>query len=145
MQYIAPKSGVKGTVTVPLEVTIDGVTYKVTSIAGNAFKGTKKIKKIVIGSNITSIGKNAFAGCTSLTSITIGKNVTKIGKNAFTGCKKLKSITIKTKKLTTKTVKKGAFNGISKKVVVKVPKSKYKTYKKLLPAKGLKKAAKIKK
>ena len=145
VQYLAPKSGVKGTVTVPLEVTIDGVTYKVTSIAGNAFKGTKKIKKIVIGSNITSIGKNAFAGCTSLTSITIGKNVTKIGKNAFTGCKKLKSITIKTKKLTTKTVKKGAFNGISKKVVVKVPKSKYKTYKKLLPAKGLKKAAKIRK
>lgn len=145
VQYLAPKSGTKGTVTVPSEVTIDGVTYKVTSIAGNAFKGTKKIKKIVIGSNITSIGKNAFAGCTSLTSITIGKNVTKIGKNAFTGCKKLKSIIIKTKKLTTKTVKKGAFNGISKKVVVKVPKSKYKTYKKLLPAKGLKKAAKIRK
>ena len=145
VQYLAPKSGTKGTVTVPLEVTIDGVTYKVTSIADNAFKDTKKIKKIVVGSNITSIGKNAFAGCTSLTSITIGKNVKKIGKNAFTGCKKLKSIIIKTKKLTTKTVKKGAFNGISKKVVVKVPKSKYKTYKKLLPAKGLKKAAKIRK
>ena len=145
VQYIAPKSGVKGTVTVPFEVTIDGVTYKVTSIADNAFKGNKKLKKVVVGSNITSIGKNAFAGCTSLTSITIGKNVKKIGKNAFTGCKKLKSITIKTKKLTTKTVKKGAFNGISKKVVVKVPKSRYKTYKKLLPAKGLKKAAKIRK
>ena len=145
VQYLAPKSGTKGTVTVPFEVTIDGVTYKVTSIADNAFKGNKKLKKVVVGSNITSIGKNAFAGCTSLTSITIGKNVKKIGKNAFTGCKKLKSITIKTKKLTTKTVKKGAFNGISKKVVVKVPKSKYKTYKKLLPAKGLKKAAKIRK
>ena len=145
VQYLAPKSGTKGTVTVPLEVTIDGVTYKVTSIADNAFKGNKKLKKVVVGSNITSIGKNAFAGCTSLTSITIGKNVKKIGKNAFTGCKKLKSIIIKTKKLTTKTVKKGAFNGISKKVVVKVPKSKYKTYKKLLPAKGLKKAAKIRK
>ena len=145
VQYLAPKSGTKGTVTVPFEVTIDGVTYKVTSIADNAFKGNKKLKKVVVGSNITSIGKNAFAGCTSLTSITIGKNVKKIGKNAFTGCKKLKSIIIKTKKLTTKTVKKGAFNGISKKVVVKVPKSKYKTYKKLLPAKGLKKAAKIRK
>ena len=145
VQYLAPKSGTKGTVTVPLKVTIDGVTYKVTSIADNAFKGNKKLKKVVVGSNITSIGKNAFAGCTSLTSITIGKNVKKIGKNAFTGCKKLKSIIIKTKKLTTKTVKKGAFNGISKKVVVKVPKSKYKTYKKLLPAKGLKKAVKIRK
>ena len=60
VQYLAPKSGTKGTVTVPSEVTIDGVTYKVTSIAGNAFKGTKKIKKIVIGSNITSIGKKCF-------------------------------------------------------------------------------------
>ena len=145
MQYLAPKSGAKGTVTVPLAVTIDGVTYKVTSIADNAFKGNKKIKKLVIGSNITSIGKNAFAGCTGLTSITIGKNVTKIGKNAFTGCKKLKSITIKTKKLTNKSVAKKAFSGISKKVTIKVPKSKYKTYKKLLPAKGLKKAVKLRK
>ena len=105
----------------------------------------KKIKKLVIGSSITSIGKNAFAGCKNLTSITIGKNVKKIGKNAFSGCKKLKSIIIKTKKLTNKSVAKKAFNGISKKVVVKVPKSKYKTYKKLLRTKGLKKATKIRK
>ena len=139
----------------------------VTEIGQEAFMNCKKLVNINFQGSDAYLGERAFknctrlvdlyvpatgilydgtfAGCTSLTSITIGKNVKKIGKNAFTGCKKLKSIIIKTKKLTTKTVKKGAFNGISKKVVVKVPKSKYKTYKKLLPAKGLKKAAKIRK
>ena len=145
VQYITPKRNAKGTITIPENVTIDGVTYKVTSIADNAFKGNKKIKKIVIGSNIVSIGKKAFANCTNLTSITIGKNVTKIGKSAFSGCKKLKSVIIKSKKLTNKSVVKGAFSGISKKTVVKVPKSKYKAYKKLLQTKGLSKKVEIKK
>lgn len=122
VQYAAPKSGAKGTVTIPTTVTIDKVTYKVTSIADSAFKGNKKIKKVVIGSNIVSIGKNAF-----------------------NGCKKLKTLIIKTKKLTAKSVAKGAFKGIGKKAVVKVPKSKYKAYKKLLCAKGLSKKVKIKK
>ena len=122
VKSITAKGKAKKSVKIFDKIKASGKTWKVTSVAANALKGNKKME-----------------------SLTIGKNVRKIGKNAFTGCKKLKSITIKTKKLTTKTVKKGAFNGISKKVVVKVPKSKYKTYKKLLPAKGLKKAAKIRK
>lgn len=145
VQYVAPNSNATSIVTIPATVTIDKVTYKVTSIADNAFKGNKKIKKMVIGDNIISIGKNAFAKCANLTSITIGKNVIKIGKNAFSGCKKLKSVLIKSKKLTTKSVAKGAFSGIGKKTVVKVPKSMYKTYKKLLLAKGLNKKVKVKK
>ena len=98
----------------------------------------------MIGSNIVSIGKNAFAKCTKLVSVIIGKNVTKIGKDAFAGCKKLKKIVIKTKKLTKKSVAKGAFRSVGKKVVVQVPKSEYKAYKKLLRAKGLSKKVKIK-
>ncbi|MEI3571264.1 MAG: leucine-rich repeat protein [Roseburia faecis] len=93
--------------------TIDGVTYKVTSIADNAFKNNKKITKVVIGNNIVSIGKTVFSGC-----------------------KNLKTITIKAKNLTSKSIKKGAFGGISKETVIKVPKSKYKAYKKLFRAKG---------
>ena len=104
----------------------------------------KKITKVVIGNNIVSIGKNAFAKCTKLVSVIIGKNVTKIGKDAFAGCKKLKKIVIKTKKLTKKSVAKGAFRSVGKKVVVQVPKSEYKAYKKLLRAKGLSKKVKIK-
>ena len=144
VQYTAPKSTAKGTVTIPTTVTIDKVTYKVTSIADNAFKNNKKITKVVIGNNIVSIGKNAFAKCTKLVSVIIGKNVIKIGKDAFAGCKKLKKIVIKTKKLTKKSVAKGAFRSVGKKVVVQVPKSEYKAYKKLLRAKGLSKKVKIK-
>lgn len=144
VQYTAPKSTAKGMVTIPAKAKVDGVSYRVTSIADNAFKNNKKITKVVIGNNIVSIGKNAFAKCTKLVSVIIGKNVIKIGKDAFAGCKKLKKIVIKTKKLTKKSVAKGAFRSVGKKVVVQVPKSEYKAYKKLLRAKGLSKKVKIK-
>lgn len=144
VQYTAPKSTAKGTVTIPAKAKVDGISYGVTSIADNAFKNNKKITKVVIGNNIVSIGKNAFAKCTKLVSVIIGKNVIKIGKDAFAGCKKLKKIVIKTKKLTKKSVAKGAFRSVGKKVVVQVPKSEYKAYKKLLRAKGLSKKVKIK-
>ena len=143
VQYTAPKSTAKGTVTIPAKAKVDGVSYRVTSIADNAFKNNKKITKVVIGSNIVTIGKNAFAKCTNITSIVIGKNVTKIEKNAFYGCRKLKKITIKSEKLTSKSVAKNAFSRISKKTVIKVPTSKYKAYKKMLYTKGLNKKVRI--
>ena len=67
-----------------------------------------------------------------------------IGKNAFKGCKKLKTITIKSGKLTKKSIRKGAFKGISSKTVIKVPKKKLKAYKKLFRQKGLSKKVKMK-
>ena len=73
----------------------------------------------------------------------------KIGSKAFYGCKKLLNITIKTTKLTTKNVGSKAFTkaGSSnyKKMVVKVPKSKLKAYKKTLKKRGVNSKAKIKK
>ncbi len=120
VEYTAPKAGKKGTVTIPNTVTINGVDYKVTSIASNAFKGNGKVKKIVVSGNIDSIGNNAF-------------------KN----CKNLKVITIKSKKLNKKSISKNAFKGISKKVVIKVPKNKKKAYKKLFQSKGLNKSIKF--
>ena len=143
VQYTAPKSTAKGTVTIPAKAKVDGVSYRVTSIVDNAFKNNKKITKVVIGSNIVTIGKNAFAKCTNITSIVIGKNVTKIEKNAFYGCRKLKKITIKSEKLTSKSVAKYAFSRIGKKTVIKVPTSKYKAYKKMLYTKGLNKKVRI--
>ena len=110
----------KTSYTVPDTVKIDDVIYKVTKIDSKAFKNQKKLKKV-----------------------TIGKNITSIGKQAFYGCKKLKTITVKTTKL--KTVGKQAFKGIHKKAMIKVPKKKYKKYKKLLKGKGQAKTVKIKK
>ncbi len=134
-QYKVTKSAVKGgtvevakakdkkvtSVDIPDAVTIDGVTYKVTSIAANA-----------------------FSGCTKLKTVVIGKNVKKIGAKAFYKCKKLKNITIKTTKLKAKTIGKQAFTGTPKKMNLKVPKKKMKLYKKILKAKGISKKAKYK-
>ncbi len=125
-------------------VTINGVEYKVTSIAKNAFKNNKQVTAVSIGKNVTSIGDNAFAGCSELKKVTIAENMVSIGKNAFKGCKKLKTITIETGKLTKKSIRKGAFKGISSKTVIKVPKKKLKVYKKLFRQKGLSKKVKMK-
>ena len=60
----------------------------------------------------------------------LSRNVANIGKNAFKGCKSLKSITFKRKNVPA--IGKGAFSGIYKKAVVKVPKKSRKKYKKKL-------------
>jgi hypothetical protein len=139
---------VKNVTSATIPATIkdsNGVSYKVTSIAANAFKGNTKLKTVTIGSNVKTIGANAFYGCKSLTKVTIGKNVTSIGSRAFYNCKKLKTITIKTTKLTSKNVGSKAFKGINAKATIKVPKSRLKAYKKLLKSKGVGTKAKIKK
>ena len=107
-------------ITVPDTVKIQGKSYKVTSVAENAFKGCKKLKNVTVGKNVTSIGKNAFSGCSGL-----------------------KKITVKTAKL--KSVGKNALKGIHKKAAIKVPKSRLAKYKKLFKGKGQKKTVKIKK
>ena len=103
-------------VKIPSKVTVNGVSYPVTSIAANAFKGQKTIRKVVIGANVTSIGKKAFKGCSNL-----------------------KKVVVKSKKLQTVGAK--AFAKINKKAVIKVPKGKMKAYKKIFKKKtGVKKS-----
>ena len=130
-------------VTIPKTVTINNVKYRVTGIAAKAFKNSKKLQSIVIPDTITEIGAGSFEGCKNLKSVTIGKNVTSIGKNAFKNCKNLKKITVKSTKL--KKVGKGALTGINRKCVIKVPKKRLKSYKRLFKGKGQKKSVKIKK
>lgn len=81
-------------VTIPAAITIDGVSYKVTSVAANAFKNNKKITKVTIGSSVATIETGAFSGCKKLTAVTIGKNVKIIGASAFSGCSKLKTVSM---------------------------------------------------
>ena len=110
---IAKNSKAK-TVVIPKTVKVDGVNYKVTSIAKKAFAGNKKLKTVVIGADIEKIGVKAFYKCVNL-----------------------KKITIQTTKLTAKTVGAKAFAKIHKKAVVKVPKAKKKAYKKWLKKRGI--------
>lgn len=44
------------------------------------------VKKVVIGEGVTSIGGNAFRGSSGLTSVTIPEGVTSIGDSAFFNC-----------------------------------------------------------
>ena len=107
---------------IPDTVTINGVKYKVTSIAANAFSGITSLTKVTIPASVTKIeskafynckklktvtfsgnsglieiGDGAFQKCSALTKISIPAKVKKIGKNAFNGCKKLKTVSISSK------------------------------------------------
>ncbi len=116
--YAAPVNEKKSTVSIPASIKVKGVTYTVTGIEKNAFKNNKNIRKV-----------------------TIGKNVRTIGKDAFRNCKKLKSIVIQSKGLKTSKIGKNAFKGVKVTVTIKVPKSKLKTYRKMLKKKGISRKA----
>lgn len=122
---------------VPDVVNIDGITYKVTTIAPNALANNKKLTKVTVGKNVTAIGKNAFKNCKKLKSVTLkSTSLNTIGSSAFQGDKNLKTITIKSSKLTAKSIGKNAFKGTNKNLVIKVPKKKAASYKKILKKKG---------
>lgn len=119
--YVAPANNKTKTCTVPDTVIADGKKCKVTVIKSGAFKNNSKV-----------------------VTIKVGKNVTKIEDYAFKNCAKLKTIVIKSKKLTSKSLSRKTFKGISKKTTIKVPKAKLKTYKKLFRENGLSNKVKIK-
>lgn len=107
-------------ITIPDTIKLSGVTYKVTSISSKACKLNAKARSIIIGKNVTSIGKYAFDGCMNLKKITIKSTILKnIGKKAL--------------------------RSINPKCIIRVPESKFNTYKKLLRKKGQASTVKIKK
>lgn len=120
VEYKSAPNKKAASVNIPATVTINHVKYTVTSIAPNAFKNCKKLRKVTVGAKISAIGKQAFFGCKSLKTITVkSKSIKKIGSKAF--------------------------KGIHKKAVIKVPKVKLKVYKKLFKKGGVGKNVKIKK
>ena len=120
--YAATTNKKASTIVIPDTVVVSGVTYQVTAVEKNAFANNKKLK-----------------------TVTIGKNVTAIGAKAFYGCKNIKTLIIKSKKLTTKKIGSKAFSKTPKKMTVKVPKNKFKAYKKMLIKRGVDKKVKFKK
>jgi hypothetical protein len=91
---VAAKKGIKSAV-VPDTVKYQGKEFKVAGIGKNAFKGNKKLTKVIIGKNVKSIEGNAFAGCSKLKNITFkGSAVKKIGSKAFKGTSKDAKVTV---------------------------------------------------
>ena len=83
-----------GAIEIPMQITHDGVSYRVTRIGDNAFQGCKELTSVVISEGVTSIGKFAFDTCEKLTSVVIPNSVITIEQSAFVRCMALQSITI---------------------------------------------------
>ena len=77
-------------VKVPDSIKVDGVTYKVSSLEKNAFKGASKLKSATLGKNITKIPAGAFVNCKKLTTVKFSAKLTSVAKDSFKGCKKVK-------------------------------------------------------
>lgn len=106
-------------------------TYTVTAVNGK--QGTVRLKKV---SNVSSVTIPKYIKLNGYTF-----KVTAIASNAFKSCSKLKTLNIQTTNL--KAVGKNALKGIYKKAIIKVPKAKYQSYKKLLLNKGQSSLVKI--
>lgn len=89
-----PSGWYRYSITIPEEVTYDGVSYNVTSIGEDAFYGCSYLTAVTIPNSVTIIGDWAFGKCISLTSLTISNSVTSIGARVFLGCNSLTSVTI---------------------------------------------------
>ena len=107
------------------------------------------LEKIEIPKSVESVCMSAFGG-TRLKVIDLPENVTTIkngnlGRKVFVTAKGedpvLKRIIIRSKKI--KKIGKNSFSGLSSKVVIRVPKSKLKKYKKMLYGSGLDKDVKV--
>ena len=72
------------------------IPVAIESIAANAFKGNKKITKLVVGDNVKEIGVSAFESCTALTTIDFRgeSGALKIDARAFYGCPMLRDLAL---------------------------------------------------
>jgi hypothetical protein len=144
----------------------------VRKIGSCAFGECDSLRSIRLSNNLTVINEYLFYGCKKLTTMTlpdsiktikigafqesgirkivIPKNVTSFYQikgeygsvGVFENCKNLKTIEIKSKKI--ESCYKGTFSGLDKKVVIKVPECKLKTYKTMFYKSGLSKKVNIK-
>ncbi|WP_027292188.1 glycoside hydrolase family 97 N-terminal domain-containing protein [Robinsoniella sp. KNHs210] len=121
-------------------------TVSLTKPVKNTLKTVKVPDTVKIGNyryKVTEIGKSAFKRNNKLKTVKIGKNVKKIGTAAFYNDKALKTITVYSKVI--KSVGKNALKGIHARAVIKVPKSKLKSYQSRFAKKGQKSTVVIRK
>ena len=89
------KGDVQKEVTIPSEVTIDGKTLKVVTVAEDAFSDKcKELAKVTISEGIKAIEESAFSSCEALSTLQLPQSLKVIGKQAFAWCGKLESVNI---------------------------------------------------
>lgn len=165
VEYVRPARYAVGYV-VPDAITLDGITYKVTSVGAYAFRYNRYAQRIVIGNNVTSIGYGAFYGCSRLYAVSLGKNVSSIGvyafancislrgiviparvkligHRAFYGCKNLNSMVVQTTALNPSRLGFYVFYGTPNRMNIRVPRSRVTYYNWLFKARGVSRYARV--
>ena len=84
-------------VTIPVTVSNNGVTYKVSSLTANngkLFQHQENLKSINIEAKVTTLANSMFSGCSGLTEVTLPDTLEIVPIGAFLGCTNLTSITL---------------------------------------------------
>ena len=88
-----------GGLIIPDTINYDGVTYNVTSIDEEAFRGNSEITSVFIGDKMRKISDYSFYQCENLENVVIGsdyeESVTNIGKGVFRDCSALTNVTLR--------------------------------------------------
>ena len=86
VEYVKSNNKAATTIVIPETITVDGITYKVTSIGSRAFENNRTITEVTIGDNVEKINCRAFSCCININKVTIGKNIKAIGYKGFYNC-----------------------------------------------------------
>ena len=81
-------------VSIPASITVDSITYPVTSLGESCFVYCTKLASVSIPASVRELEANCFSHCISLAEIDLPSSVTKMGDRCFNYCTKLRSITI---------------------------------------------------
>lgn len=92
--YSAGRNSYSGHVTIPAEVSYNGVTYPVTRIGGYAFDSCTDLTEVDLPNTITEIGRYSFEVSSALRHVNIPNSVTFIGVRAFAWCRSLTELYI---------------------------------------------------
>lgn len=90
--YVGTSNTSATVLTIPSQVTIDGFSYRVTSIAKRAFMNNKVVTRVTIPETVTSLEQGAFYACSSLKTVKGGTGITHIYQNVFRKCKRLSTL-----------------------------------------------------
>lgn len=96
LNHVASVSGyVDGVkhVEIPSIINIEGVQYKVTSIAAHCFENYYGLQSVILPGSVWTTGLNSFCGCRNLKSVTLNEGLEELGEGCFGFCA-IESITL---------------------------------------------------